>query len=102
MYFVVYILDIKQNRTVPHAWIRHMKDHIETFINNGLNHNRKFYTFWTHRPEAFDNTGVPRADYRINFAAQIANGNDFPREGWYRCQLKKFHRKFRWRLVVFC
>lgn len=89
MYFVVYILDIKQNRTVPHSWIRHMSGHLESFMNYGVNRNRLFYTFWTIRPEAFDVNGVPRANYPINVQANVRN--DFPREGFYRCHIKKFY-----------
>lgn len=92
MYFIVYILDIKQNRTVPHAWIRHVGGYLESFINNGINRNHCFYTFWTDRPEAFDGNGIPRCDYRINVRANVRT--DFPHEGFYRCHIKKFYCKF--------
>lgn len=91
MYFVVYILDLRENRTVPHAWIRRVGAYLESFINYGINRNRYFYTFWTDRPEAFDANGMPRCDYRVNANAQIRT--DFPREGFYRCYIKRFYCK---------
>lgn len=91
MYFVVYILSIKENRTVPRSWIRHVGGYLESFINNGINHNRYFYTFWTHRQEAFDENGIPRSNYPINIQANVRS--DFPREGFYRCYIKKFYCK---------
>lgn len=92
MYFVVYIVDIKQNRTVPHTWIRDVNNFIEMFINSGIKHNRTFYTFWTHRPEAFDVHGIPRKNYRVNLKA--TGNNVFPHEGWYRCFIKKFRCEY--------
>lgn len=92
MYFVVFFVGIRENRTVPHAWIRNVNDYIESFINNGLNRNRLYFCFWTDHPDAFDDNGTPRATYKINHQASVRN--DFPHEGFYRCHIKKFHCKF--------
>lgn len=92
MYFVVFLLDIKKNITVPHTWIRNINCHLESFINNGLNCNRNFYTFWTDDDEAFDNNGLPREEYPVNNEA--SERSIYPNEGWYQCRMKKFRSKF--------
>lgn len=87
MYFVVFILQIKEYRVVPYSWILDVHSHMEKFINNGLNSNRRFYTFWTTEPAAFDCNGMPQLKYRPDFNAGF---NLFPTEGWYECKIRKF------------
>lgn len=94
MYFVVFITKIKQNKVVPHSWIRgkdgDLNSYIEHFINFGVNRNHQFETFWTHDPFAFDRDDIPRASYPVNHTAR--NTNTFPYEGWYMYRIKKFKR----------
>lgn len=85
MYFIAFILQIKQNRVVPYNWTRGID--YETTMNDGLNKNVRFRTFWTDDANAFDENGVPKKNY-----APVPNaiGTVFPAEGWYWCHLKKF------------
>lgn len=88
MYFIVYILPIKELRVVPYRWTRGLN--YEYAINNGVNRNVKISTFWTSDPVAFDLNGVPRIRYLPNFTA---SGQQFPAEGWYPCNIVKFKGK---------
>lgn len=81
MYYLVYINQIRQLRVVPHSWIRELNTHLEVFINDGVDSNRKFRVFWTNNPEAFDNTGTPRFGYRPNINAGFSS--IFPNDGYY-------------------
>lgn len=85
MYFVVFIPQIKKHRVVPYKWVRGID--YERIINNGLNKNIKFHTFWTNDGNAFDEHGIPRNEYIPN---PNATGTVFPNPGWYLCQIRKF------------
>lgn len=84
MYFIAFILQIKENRVVPYKWTRGIN--YEATINNGLNKNIKFHAFWTNDENAFDEHGLPKTNYIPN---PNASGTVFPAEGWYLCQVKK-------------
>lgn len=88
MYFIAFILQIKENRVVPHKWTRGIN--YESAMNFGLNKNIRFHVFWTNDPNAFDEHGVPKIDYIPN---PNACGTVFPAEGWYLCKVKKFKGK---------
>lgn len=88
MYFVVFILQTRQNQIVPYSWIKDLNEFIERFINNGVNSNIDFEVFWTHRSDAFDQNGLPRSDYPTNPTA--SKQSQFPFEGWYPCRIRKF------------
>lgn len=92
MYFVVYVLQTKQNLVVPASWISSADKLIEHFINYSINSNKSFLFYWTGNPQAFHGNGLPRFEYKPNVHA--VSTNEFPKEGWYRCQMKRFHREF--------
>lgn len=92
MYFVVFINQIKQNRVVPHTWIRGVSSQLENFINFGINKRITHHVFWTDKPEAFDENWTPRTGYRPNMCAGLSNV--FPGEGWYGCKIIRFQCKF--------
>lgn len=62
--------------------------YFEDFINNGLNAHRRFLVFYTNNPDAFDINGMPRTDFKLNSNAGLIE--DFPKEGWYECQIRRF------------
>lgn len=84
----MYIRSIKRNRVVPHQWIKDVSQHLESFINNGLNNNQTSSVFWTDRTDAFDENGKPKHLFKPNVDAGY--GYNFPEEGFYECQLVKF------------
>lgn len=89
MYFIVYLINEKKCVTVPHTWIQDMHEYIENFVNNGLN-KKKFLTFYTDNSAAFEGT-LPRASHSPNLGASL--NASFPKEGWYRCYVRKFKCK---------
>lgn len=87
MYYIVYLLKDKINIIVPQTWIKDINDHIEKFINSGLNSSQKFLCFWTESPHAFDENGRPKLNFEPDSNAEIADR--FPHTGWHICKLKK-------------
>lgn len=59
----------------------------ESIINDGLNKNKKFHASYTNDRNAFDELGIPRANYMPD---PNAHGHSFPNDGWYMCKLRKF------------
>lgn len=92
MFYVVYLVDFKKNIIVPENWILHIQDHLEKFINNGLNKNQTFACFFTNNPMAFHENGTPRTDFRPSCNNQFSE--QFPDEGLYMVKLKRFQSKF--------
>lgn len=91
MYFVVFIVGAKTNVVVPHSWIKEIDSHLEHLINNGLNSNVKFDIFWSNNPQAFNNDGIPLGSYQP--IAFNTCASQFPNEGWYKGQIKRFKCK---------
>lgn len=89
MYFIAYISQIKEHRVVPFRWTRGIN--YENTLNNGLNRNITFHTFWTRDPYAFDRDGVPKFSYAPD---PNARGKKFPDDGWYECKVVKFKGKW--------
>lgn len=81
----MFITKVRRRYVAPYNWIENLKDHLEKFINRGLNRNQIFTVFWTDNPDAFDENNVPRQSYQPNFAA--SSHRKFPREGLYDCKL---------------
>lgn len=59
-------------------WIKNISQHIEKFLNNGLNRNQIFTIFWTKCAEAKDENGLPNPKFKPKF---YPTGNEFPEEG---------------------
>lgn len=93
MFFVVYFVAAAIHKVVPHTWINGISDHLEKFINNGLNRNQKFTVFYTNSIEAFDENSMPKADFLPNF--NVSRHRVFPNEGLYLGQLTSFRSKLR-------
>lgn len=81
---------------MPHSWINGIDSQIESLINNGLNLNRKFKVFWSEIRDAFDAHNIPLASYKpVNSSVNLnARECEFPQEGWYECQIRRFKSKF--------
>lgn len=88
MYFVVYLIHQKRNVVIPQNWIRDVENHIEKFMNYGVNSNQIFVCFYTNNVAAVDSNGAIRLDFPANFQARFFA--KFPSEGLYLCQIKKF------------
>lgn len=81
---------------VPHTWINGIKSLIEGFMNNGVNSNRKFAVFWPDSPEAFDANGITLVTFEptIPYNENDIDTHNFPEEGWYHCQIRRFKCKY--------
>lgn len=95
-YFVVYFELFKQNKIVPSKWIEKIDDHIEKFLNYGLNSSQRFRCYYTDNSNAFDENGCPKGDWEPNFNLEIvqnSNGGG-PSNGCYVVKLMKFKREY--------
>lgn len=90
MYFIVYIPEANQNVVVPYQWLK-INRFLEWTINNGINSNITFDVFYTQNPDAFHD-GVPRLDFAP--IMQASSTSIFPNEGFYKCYIRRFRRKF--------
>lgn len=88
MYFVAYFIEAKVYKVVPHSWIKNVSQHLEKFMNNGLNSNQMYTVYWTNSADAYDDNGIPKTSFRPNFDS--VGGGKFPEDGLYRCYLKRF------------
>lgn len=91
MFFVVHFRDAAINQVVPHKWIMNISEHLEKFINNGLNRNQKYTVYWTNAAGSIDENGVPKSDFVPNF--NVSRNTHFPNEGLYLCNLLRFQGK---------
>lgn len=86
MYFVVYILKAKRCVVVPYTWIADLQNHLELFLNRGINANKQHKVFYTDNPRAFAND-LPLLDFPPN--ENVGLSARFPEEGWFICYVKK-------------
>lgn len=102
MYFIVFLIAPKKNVVIPYTWIFGVNQHIEKFMNNGVNSNQEFLAFYTNNNAAFDDNGIPRDDYQANFQASFSEvlPTKPSTDGLYRCYIRKF--KCESKLFVFC
>lgn len=66
-------------------------------MNNGVNSNRKFKSFWSDEQAAMNADGIPLASYmpiRFDTCAMRGRVFKFPEEGWYECKIRRFKCKF--------
>lgn len=91
MYFVVYILNAKRYVVVPYTWVDGLQNHLELFLNNGINSNKKHKVFYTDNPRAFAN-GLPLLNFIPNNG--VGFSTRFPEEGWYICFVKKIKCRY--------
>lgn len=95
MFFVVFILSAKKNVIVPHSWIHNIDLIFESLVNNGMNRNQKFKSFWSNEQEAMNADGIPLASYmpiRFESNAMRRRVFPFPEEGWYDSKIRRFKR----------
>lgn len=69
MFFVVFLVAPKKNVVIPYSWILGINNHMDKFMNYGLNTNQNFLAFYTNKNAAFDENDIPRCDYCANFQA---------------------------------
>lgn len=91
MYFVVFLIHDGINIIIPNNWIKNFDDHLEKFLNSGLNSSQKFLCFWTECPQAFTRDGKPKSDYSPDL--NIGMAERYPQTGWYVCKIKKCKSK---------
>lgn len=66
-------------------------------MNNGLNSNQTFKSFWSDEEMAKDADGMPLATYMpIRFDTPNIRRRVFkyPEEGWYDCKIRRIRSKF--------
>lgn len=95
-YFVVNFELFKQNKIVPCKWIEKIDEHIEKFLNYGMNSSQRFRCYYTDNQNAFDENGCPKGDWEPDFDLEtIQNSNgDGPSNGCYVIKLIKFKREY--------
>lgn len=91
MYFVVFLIHDGINIIVPKTWIKDCDDHLEKFLNFGMNSSQNFLCYWTECPEAFTSDGQAKLDYPPDNNKGMANR--YPETGWYVCKIKKCRSK---------
>lgn len=94
MYLVVYIFN--ENRAsktdgafavIPYKWVENFEDHMQKFLNGGLNSTQVFKYFWTPSRKARMPCGAISFDFEPNF--NLGFNKKFPEEGVYLCKLIK-------------
>lgn len=92
MYFIVYIVTAKRCFVVPYTWIFGLQNHLELFLNNGINSNKQHKVFYTNNRQAFGTDNIPLMNFKPN--ENIGTVTNFPEEGWYICYVKKIKCTF--------
>lgn len=106
MYFIVFVQQIERNLVVPYAWVRGINlgtdQIIETFVNVGVNSNRRHLVYWTDQDDAFNSDGIPLSDFIPSLIPNQrgAIASIFPNEGWYYCYIRRFRCKFRTKCIM--
>lgn len=83
MFFVVFLPPLRKNVIIPANWIYNIEDHLEKFINNGLNKNQWFLFYYTTKPQAFVNNANDQPDedftpdFTLDLITEIEAGDDF-------------------------
>lgn len=103
MYFVVYIRKLKKNVVLPSKWIRDIDDHLEKFINYGINSSQKFLCYYTNNEAAFDNEMRPNPNFQPNFATRMIDEIDIDGQygGCFVAKLKKFKGKLESEIIIY-
>lgn len=91
MYFVAYFYAHKVFVIVPKQWIRGIDDHIEKFINNGINRNQTFLCYFSAR--AINDEGRP--DHDVLPVFRISVNLHFPGDGCYYAKLMCYNGKWK-------
>lgn len=103
MYFVVYIRKLQKNVVLPATWIRDIDDHLEKFINYGINSSQKFLCYYTNNEAAFDDEMHSHPDFKPNFAARMIDeiDTDGQYDGCFIAKLKKFKRELQSQTILY-
>lgn len=70
MFFVIYLPPLKKNVIVPTEWIFDVGNHLEKFINKGLNTNQWFLCYYTTKTAAFIDD-QPDKNYDPDFSLEL-------------------------------
>lgn len=92
MYFIVCITQSHSNVVVPYSWVSGIDSIVEHLVNFGMDSTHKFKVFWSKKPEALNNDGIPIDTYGPYGKFQRPE-NLFPAEDWYECQIRRFRCK---------
>lgn len=94
MFFVVYLPILKRNVIIPIEWINDVGNHLEKFINNGLNKNQRFLCYYTTKAAAFIGD-QPDKNHAPNFGLALVTKTDQNTDfdGCFFGLLVHFHRK---------
>lgn len=95
MYFVIYLSTLNKRVIIPTEWINDVGNHLEKFINNGLNKNQLFLCYYTTKAAAFigdkpDKNYVP--DFKLDLVTKINDNGEF--DGCFIGQLVHFNREY--------
>lgn len=94
MFFVMYLPTLKENVIIPVEWINDVGQHLEKFINNGLNKNQRYLLYYTTKEAAFigdrpDKNYSP--DFNRALVTKVNRNGEF--DGCFFGFLVHFHRK---------
>lgn len=94
MFFVMYLPTLKKNVIIPIEWINDVENHVEKFINNGLNRNQWFLCYYTTNPTAFvddqpNKNYIP--DFTLALVTKFNPNGEF--DGCFHGKLVHFNRK---------
>lgn len=87
MFYVVFLLEVKELVVIPYEWIEESEDNWEKFVKNGLNTSQKFKCFYSQHENAISLDGKPNSSYPPCFEQKSVR---FPNEGWYEGKLLMF------------
>lgn len=91
MWYVVYLNKPGKNVVLPQTWIRHIDDHIESFLNNRINTAQVFLFYFTIEKEAMDDQGHPNPNFPPKFYMEV--DGQFPLEGCYTGRILRVKSK---------
>lgn len=96
MYFVVFLPPLRRNVLIPVEWIFDIENHLEKFINHGLNSNQWFLCYYTTNPHAFTDDQQPDKgyvpDFTLDLITNVNAGHEF--DGVFFGNLIRFKRKY--------
>lgn len=87
MYFIVFFEAINKNVVLPANWIMEIENHMEKFLNYGINSNQVFRCFYPANKEAFDENGCPKSEFQPDFDLLLRD--NFDEDGCFFGKVKK-------------
>lgn len=90
MYFVVFLVSPRVTVTIPENWIRDLNQHVEKFLNLGVNSNQSYVCYYTNNASTKDENRAIRLDVTPDFNSPFEL--TFPSTGCYLCRILKAKR----------